>query len=319
MDVQTEAPSAESSQPAEVTQTEAPAENTQTDAPREAVEDGRPSGFDRVEFTPEQKARVDRIYGNMKRYENDSKELREHNQRLINTVNDLIQGQQQIVSHIHGSDYQAAEGRLQEQRETAWEKGDLKKFNDANDRLMEIKTQRILADRDAKAKPQQQQQQPPRGMGAERLVNTAVERGEISPVDTNIAKSWMSETDANGNMKRSWTSEGDPRNYEAALVGKAVFESPAWADKPMAEKLREIDRRMGVQVQQNSSGQNVLGAGNLTRPRQNNNIKLDPKIEDVAVRTKFAGSDPKLTAQDHINAWAKAVHKSQSKQGASRR
>ncbi len=127
----------------------------------------------------------------------------------------------------------------------------------------------------------------------------------------------MSQTDSSGNLMRPWTQQNHPNNYAAAKEADAVFNSPLFEGKSMAEKLREVDKRMGIQpVQQ--GGQNVLGAGNLTRGKPNGNIKLDPKIEDIAVKTKFAGRDPKLTPQDHINAWAKAVAKSQPKQGARR-
>lgn len=272
-------------------------------------QEGKPAGFDRVEFTPEQKARVDRLYGNMKRYESDSKEQRELNQRLVNELTAIQQGQQQIVSHIQGNDYQEAESRYDAERDAAWNKGDLKAFNAANDKIHEIKTKRLLAQQQPKPI---QQQQPQRDNSGDRIVNRAIDQGEINSVDANIARSWMAETDATGNLKRPWTQGNDPRNYAAALEGQAVFNSPNWSDKPIADKLREVDRRMGLQTQQQTTGQNVLGAGNLTMGKQNNNIKLPPEIEKIAVRTKFGGPKAK-SDQDHIEAWKKAVLKSQSK------
>lgn len=277
--------------------------------------DGKPQGFDRVEFTPEQKSRVDRIYGNMKRYENDSKELREQNQALMKSLEQLYQGQSQIVNHLQTSDFQDAERNLQSQRDQAWKTGDLEGYHKANDQLVEIKSRKAFAENQARQQPRVQQPiQQPR-MSGERMVDTAVQSGEINPVDTNIARSWMAETDAAGNIKRSWTQETDPRNYEAALVGKAVFESPAWVGKPMAEKLREIDRRMGVQPQQ-QSGQNVLGSGNLTRGNSRSNIKLNDVERNIAIRTKFGGSKAK-SDEDHAAAYLQAKIKSQPK-GASR-
>lgn len=307
MDVATEATESTPSTP---TVTETSVDNSVAQETTQTTEssDGKPTGFDRVEFTPEQQARIDRIYGNMKRYETDSKEQRELNQRLVNELTSIQQHQQQIVSHIQGNDYQEAETKLAEDREAAWNKGDLKAFNAANDKLHEVKTQRLLAQREAKnPKPQTQ---PQRDNSGERIVNRAIDQGEINPVDANIARSWMAETDPTGNLKRPWTQANDPRNYAAALEGQAVFNSPAWADKSIADKLREVDRRMGLQQQ--NSGQNVLGAGNLTRPKQNNTIQLAPEIEKVAIRTKFGGPKAK-SDQDHIEAWKKAVLKSQSK------
>lgn len=302
---------AQVSESAPVENTPAPQNETQevSHESQETTEnqESKPSGFDRVEFTPEQKQRVDRIYGNMKRYENDSKEQRALNERLVHTLTELQQSQHQIVNHLQVSDFQEAESKLSSDRDAAWGRGDINAYNAANDKLNEIKVQKLLTDREKRSQPRQQPQiQPAKGIGADRLVNTGLERGEVTPVDANIARSWMAETDASGNLKRPWTSEADPRNYSAALEGQAVFNSPQWADKPIADKLREIDRRMGIQNAQ--SGQNVLPAGNLTRPSQNNNIKLSPEIEKIAIKTKFGGPKAK-SDQDHINAWKTAVLK----------
>lgn len=282
---------------------EAPASHETSEQPTE-----KPAGFDPVDFSPAQLERFNRVYGNMKRYETDAKELKEDNQRLIDTVKQLAQGQQQIVSHIQGNDFQSAESKLAADRDAAWQKGDVNAFNSANDKLHEIKTQRLLAQQIPKQQPQVQQPQKTNGFDGERIADSAVDKGSINPAEANIAKSWMTQTDNSGNLLRPWTQPADSRNYAAALEAQAVFNSPMFHDKSMADKLREVDRRMGTQSQ--PSGQNVLGAGNLTRGKPNSNIKLDPKIEDIAVRTKFAGKDPKLTAQDHINAWQKAVTKS---------
>lgn len=302
---------------------ETPIENVsqETTSQEQPQHDGKPDGFDRVELPPEAQKRFDRVYGNMKRYETDAKELREINQQLINTVQNLYQGQQQIVSHLQVSDFQEAEQRLSSERDAAWHKGDIKAYNSASDQLSELKIRKNLAERERTAQPKQTPQQQPvqqQGMSGDRIVNRALEQNELTSVDANIARAWMSETDQTGNLKRSWTQQNDPRNYAAALEGQAVFNSPVWSDKPIADKLREIDRRMGIQQAQAAGGQNVMPGGNLTRGKPANTIKLDPKIEDVAVKTKFAGRDPKLTPQDHINAWQKAVAKSQPKQGARR-
>lgn len=308
---------------------ETPIENvsqeiTQQEQPQQ---DGKPEGFDRVELPPEAQKRFDRVYGNMKRYETDAKELREINQQLINTVQQLYQGQQDIVSHLQVSDYQEAEQRLSSERDAAWQKGDIKAYNSASDQLSELKIKKNLAERERTAPPKaaSQPQQQPQGMAGERIVNRALEQNELTSVDANIAKAWMAETDTTGNLKRSWTQQNDPMNYAAALEGQAVFNSPMWANRPIADKLREIDRRMGIQQAQAMGGQNVMPGGNLTRGKPTNTIKLNPDIERVAIRTKFAATNPKLTSQqraaltdrDHVEAWKQVVYKSQSK-GAKR-
>lgn len=275
---------------------------------------GKPSGFDPVEFTPEQKARVDRLYGNMKRYESGFRELNDvvikQNEELANLRN----GQTQIVNHLQTSNYTEAESNLRAERTAAWNKGDVDAFNTANDKLSEIRVKKELAATRVQTQPQQQSQQQ-RPSTSERLVNEGLDQGKLTAPDANIARAWMMETDTSGNLKRPWTNENDPRNYAAALEGQAVFNSPLFADKSVADKLREIDRRMGIQAQQ-TGGQNVLPPGNLTRGAKTSNIKLTPEIERIAVKLKFGGSKAK-TDQDHIDAWKRAAAKSQTK-GATR-
>lgn len=276
--------------------------------------ESRPEGFDKVEFTGEQLARVNRIYGNMKRYENDAKEQRGLNEQLVQEFQRLQQQQGQIINHLQVSDFTDAESRLNSERDAAWQKGDVKAFNDAIDKLTEIKVKKAISETQRQQQPTQRQvqQQVQRPLSVHESINQAAAKGEIAPDEANVWKAWVSETDQSGNLKRPWINGDDMRNQAAVLEGKAVMENPNYAAKPLAEKLIEIDRRMGL-VNQQTNGQNVLGAGNLTKggkPNNINSIKLDPKIEDIAVKLKFAGKDPKLTAQDHISAWKKAAVKS---------
>lgn len=311
----TEAPSTETvsstpieqSAPVEQNVPHETSQETQTVSQQEQPS-GKPEGFDPVELTPQQKARFDRIYGNMKRYENDAKEQRSLNEQLVQEFQRLRVEQNQIVNHLQVTDFADAESRLNSERDAAWNKGDVKAFNEAIDKLTEIKVKKGVAE------AQRQNVMPHQPVPQQRQ-NAAVSP-QITAEDQNIAQAWMSETDNSGNLRRPWTNEYDPRNSLAIAHGDIVFKDPLFANKPIAEKFREIDRRMGLQTQQ-TNGQSVLGAGNLTRTSKPNNIasiKLDPKIEDIAVRNKFAGKDPKLTRQDHINAWKKAVVK--SKEGA---
>lgn len=271
--------------------------------------DGKPQGFDKVEFTPEQLARVNRIYGNMKRYESGFREQEELNRNLVAEITRIQSDQQKIVSHLQTTDFSDAEVRLKSERDSAWGKGDVNAFNDANDKLNEIRVEKKLIEAQRKTQPQPQQQRP--STDGQALLNRARSQGELNASEETAVQSWMGETDANGNLRRPWTSTGDPRNYSAALEAQSVLNNPLYATKPLTEKLKEIDRRMGLQTAQPQT--NVLSGGNLTRGKPTSNIKLDPKIEDLAVRMKFAGKDPKLTAQDHIGAWKKAVEKSQAK------
>lgn len=295
----------ETTVPHEATETQ---ENTAQDAtPSAESTETKPEGFDKVEFTPEQLARVNRIYGNMKRYENDSKEQRELNQALVRELTNIRTEQSHIVTHLQTADFKDAETKLSQRRTEAWNKGDLEGYNRANDEMVEIRLKKELA-KNRQPPVQQQPIQQQRSLDGNRVVDGARDKGDITPEEAGIAQSWMAETDQNGNPKRPWaTNPSDPRNYAAALEAQAVFNSPSFVNKSIADKLREVDRRMGVQTQAGRT--NVLPSGNLTNPAKTNNIKLDPAIEKIAIRTKFGGSKAK-SDQDHVEAWKRAVAKS---------
>lgn len=269
----------------------------------------KPAGFDPIDVktaTPEQiEARLNRLYGNMKRFEGGEKQQRELNEALVREITTIRQGQSELVSHLQNADYQDAEARLASQRTDAWNRGDFEGFNAANDKINDIKIKKNLAEA-TKTQPRQQPAQ--QGVNGNQVVERAASQGVMTPDEVNVTKAWMEETDQTGNFKRPWASDtSDPKNYAAALEAQAVFNSPLYANKPMAEKLREVDRRMGIQQQPVRS--NVLPAGNLTNGVRTNTIKLDPAIEKIAIRTKFGGPKAK-SDQDHIDAWKKAVAKS---------
>jgi len=252
-----------SSEPAN---TPVPAETTEVveNVSREAPQTEKPAGFDPVEFTPEQKARVDRLYANMKKYEHESRTTKEDNQRLLQAFESLQTQQGQIINHIQKNDFQDAEARLTSERQAAWDKGDITAFNKANDGLFEIKAKKVVTESLPKITPVEQ----PKNngyMNGQRMpvvdaVNQAVERGEIEPQEAQIFKSWESQADDMGMKVRPWTDPSHPLNQAAAIEGRAVFENPAFKNKTFAEKLKEIDRRMGIQTNQ-SQNNSVLGSG----------------------------------------------------------
>lgn len=316
----------ESTAPAEstpVTTTEAPvttetaqpaAETTQ--APAETPAE-KPSGFDPVEFNPEQQARVNRLFGNMKRYESKAQMMEEANALLAEQVRVLNETQSKVITHIQNNDYQDAESQLKGQRKAAYDRGDISAVDEVNDRLRDLSVRKALAEMNGQ-RPQAQpqiQRQPQAPVSANDVINNAVQKGDVSDEEANVYRAWITEADDSGNIKRPWTNQADLRNSTAAFEGRAVFSNPAFANKTFAEKLKEIDRRMGMPAQ-NQNGQNVLPGGNLTRPGKTNNVKLTDYEMKIAEKTKFGGPKAKSLA-DHHEAYRQAKIKSQSK-GATR-
>lgn len=272
---------------------------------------GKPEGFEPVEFTPEQKKRVDRLYGNMKRYEAQFREQVELNQRLVGEFQKFQEDQSRIVAHLQNADYQKAETEIKAQKREALQKGDMDTYDALNDRLIEINVAKKTADK-PKSKTQEEFIYGKGAISGSDVIERAVQQGAVTQDEADIYRSWQSETDEAGNIKRPWANSGDVRNSAAAIEGRAVFSNPAFQNKSFAEKLREIDRRMGIANQSQPKNPSVLPPGNLTRGNQNSKVAVSDYEARVAIRTKFGGPKAKSDA-DHVEAWKQAKIKSQSK------
>lgn len=309
------------SAPAETSEVSQPSQETSQEVQQTEVQ--KPDGFDPVDVktaTPEQiEARMNRLYGNMKRYETAARkvpELEQANQILADQIRSINETQSKVINHLHITDYQEAEQSLKAQRQEAWKSGNSQLYDDINDKLRDLTMKRATAEMEAKFKPQQIIQQPQmRPVNGEAVIDLAVKQGAVTSDEATVYRSWMGETDDSGTPKRPWVSENDPRNMAAASEGRAVFNNPVYSHLTFAQKLQEIDRRMGVKMA-TPQGQNVLPSGNLTRSVKNNNIKLTDYEAKIAEKTKFGGPKAKSNA-DHHEAYRQAKIKSQQK-GASR-
>lgn len=270
---------------------------------QESPQNNKPEGWEQVEFTPDQQKRFDRLYKQVKDRERESAEQRSILKQQSELLSDLQRSQHQIVSHIQTDDYSRAESQLKSQRDEAFQRGDLPGFNAANDRLLQITAERLVANKLQQHQPQVKPQQYQQGADA---VNAAVQRGELSHSDGSAYRAWSDEQDEYGNLKRPWVNSYDPMAQAAASEGLAVFNNPAYRNKSFTEKLSEIDRRMGIMNR--NSGQAVMpGNTNLTRQKQVGNIKLSEFQERVAIKTKFAG--PGKSEADHLDAYRKQIAK----------
>lgn len=269
--------------------------STETEQPNTGYE-----GKNFVDFSPEQLKRVNALTKKASTAEQRAAQAMEVLKQQSDLINELRNGQSQIVNHLQTTNYAEAESQLKSQRKAAYDRGDLDAVDMANDRLADIKIARKTAEIQARANPPRQPQQP---NFAPDPVEAAVQQGSMTRSDADAYQAWVSETDQYGNLVRPWTSERDVRNGAAAAEGKAVFTNPTYQNKPFAERLKEIDKRMGIANKQSQQG--VLPAGNLTGNSKTSNIKLSAQAESLAVRTKFAG--PGKSNADHIEAYRKQV------------
>lgn len=276
--------------------------STETSQPQEKSGDQKPEGWNQVDLTPEQQKRFNRVFKELKDYQRETNDLRGVAKQQFEIINELRAGQNQIVSHLQNTNYTDVENQIKTQKKQALDRGDMDAYDSFTEKLNDIKIERKLQEKQAKAQPQvQQQQQQP--ISSIDVVENAVQKGAISRSDAEVYNAWANELDDTGNLIRPWVNERDMRNTTAAYEGRAVFSNPSMQNKPFADKLREIDKRMGLAQRQ--ANQSVMGAGNLTGNAKSSNVKMSPWAEDLAVKTQFAGKGK--SRQDHIEAYRKQI------------
>lgn len=281
---------------------ETPAEAGGEQQSGQTQEQTAPNGYQGenfVEFTPDQQKRLNQLAKKAGKAERESGEWRTVAQQQAELIAELSKGQQQIVQHLQTNNYAEAEQQIISQQQQAFERGDLPTYNALNGKLIDLRVQKAIADKAPKELPKVVQQ-----FQTQDVVEAAVQKGAISRDDATVYQEWANETDNYGNPLRPWVNERDARNLAAAAEGQAVFRNPAMAGKPFAEKLKEIDRRMGIQ-NRNQTGSGVIPSGNLTGNGKTSTVKMSSWAEDLAVKTSFAGKGK--SRADHIEAYRKQM------------
>jgi hypothetical protein len=263
----------------------------------------RPAGYEPVDpatASPEQvQQRIDYLYRQVREGQ---KETNHYKTMMAQKIDELVGGLGTVVNHIQDKTFTDTEASLNQQIRTAFESGDTTAFLAAQEKLIDLKAEKKFGSLSKKETPKEQPQQyQPQG-------------GGLSPEDSAVIESWQAETDEAGMPLRPWainrgTETRPDTQYLAALAeANAVINSPRFANLSMAEKMAEVDRRMGVKP---TSRQNVMGGG-LTSGRKSAKIMLSPDAERLAVRMKMGGPNAKSDA-DHIAAYIKAKEASTQK------
>lgn len=232
-------------------------------------------------------------------------------------IDELSNGFGTVVGHLQERTFSDTETQLTEAMHAAHESGDTRAFIDAQNKLIELKAEKKIAEQQRKAAPAQPNRAPI--PSAREITNGAYEDGDLTQSDMSFINSWQDETDDSGMPLRPWarSRSHDPHNpdpmYVAALAEtQAVWMHPRFANKSVEEKMAEVDRRMGVA--RAAPRQSVMGGG-LTGAKKTNKITLSPKQADIAIKTKFGGPKAKSDAE-HIDAYRKQLEKTNSRKGA---
>lgn len=222
-------------------------------------------------------------------------------ERLAGTVN-------QVTSQVQHQAITDAEAQVKEQMKAAHESGDTQGYIDAQDRLLELKAKKLVQSQTQQRLQQKTTTQPTQE--AEPEVN-------LSGDEVSVISAWMNETDNSGNPVRAWKDENSNDFEQAELETKAVFLGAKYQHLTLAQKLMEIDRRMGLNTKQNNTSQAVLG-GSLNQPNKNARITLSPRQQQLAVKTRFGGPSAKSDAE-HIEAYRKSIENLQKNSNQRRR
>jgi hypothetical protein len=233
------------------------------------------------------------MYGQIKGNERKVKEVFSIADQQAQKIEELMSGVGQVVDHLQNKSLDDLESQAKSQLRAAHESGDIDGFITANDRLSEIKAKKLLAAERAKSQKTERPKQTNQYRSASEIASSAEMDGELSSDDGRAISAWQSETDSSGATLRPWAHSRNPENptadplYRRALIeSAAVFdEASPWASKTTAEKLAEIDRRMGLT--RNSGSQSVMGGnmgGQLTTQRKSAKLTLTPEQEKIAIR-----------------------------------
>jgi len=255
---------------------------------------------------------------NENKYSSQISEWRDVAAQQAKVIEELQTGVGAVVDHLHDKSFNDAEDKITQRMEAAHEAGDTKGFLAAQKDLLRLEAKKLQIEDRKKSTPAKTEKQTVARSAGE-MANEAVTDGEISSEDGYAVRVWQDEKDQNGNLVRPWAHSktpdkptNDPYYRRALIESAAVFDDASpWADKSVAEKLAEVDRRMGVSKP--NAGQSVMG-GSLTNIRQNKKITLTPDQERLAIRTKFGGSKAKSDA-DHLAAYRAQVEKVNSNKG----
>lgn len=286
-----------------------PQERERTPDPK--PRDDKPAGYNPVDVTTaspdEIKDRLDYLYKQVKPTQRELKEYKQIAADQSKLIEELQSGQHAIIDHLQTDANTKAETVLRQQMQEYLEIGNTQAYVEAHEKLTELKIKKSQP----KVSPQKTETQKQAYAGAKQIGNDAFERGEISADDERYVEQYQTEKDESGRSLRPWTvnksndpNNPDPEFMEGLIEARAVFTNKRYENWTMAQKLAELDKRMGVA--QTAGSQSVMG-GNLTMRPKNTKITLSPKQQEIALRTKYAG--PKKSDADHLEAYRKQIEK----------
>lgn len=244
------------------------------DHPVEQAHDEKPEGFEpvSVDHLPDDdkeaiQARFDRLYGQVKMSDRRNKVLEgmlAETQKALQDINHKVNEQERTT----------ARKSLEDGIRMAEELGDLSKANQLRQTLTEMNIE-------DKMRAMLQQKSPPSDYSNPDVLLDSQMAEVQDPYESAYLNQAMAERGVDGNYVRPWAQRGHPDLEVALREAEIIWTSPRFSNKPVEEKMKELDRRMGT-PQRRNPGNQVLPSGGMSK--QSNNVSITPMEERVATR-----------------------------------
>lgn len=249
--------------------------------------EGKPEGWEEVEFTPEQQARFNRIYGQMKQKDKVIEQMATDQRKLFERLDNIETSQQERETGSQLDMLRTAE------RE-ALEVGDTTKAQELRDEITDLKIQ--------SAQPKPKEEPKPQVTGNE-FVNEY-----LTPNRMTTLQAWVAETGDDGQPLRPWASEDHPHHKTAMRAAWAVIGDPSMEGSEIGEYLTEVDKVtnaiIGTPTKAKRPAATVLGNDGDAPPRREKGVNLDENQKMVA-RAMFPG----MKASEAETRYAKSLER----------
>lgn len=172
--------------------------------------------FDRVDFTPEQQMRFNRMYAQVKQNEAVNRQLIEDNKKLLNKV-------MQIETQTVDKEITDAMSKLRAEKQRAYENGDVKALDRLDEEIYDLK------EKQKKFKEE------------EKAIKAEAEIPALEPALVDRVIEWSKETDDEGNYVRPFVNPNHKDHKRFLRITEFVLTDPEAQGKTEDEMFEAVD------------------------------------------------------------------------------
>lgn len=250
-------------------------------------DESKPEGWEKVDLSPEQQARFNRIYGQMKQKDKVIEQLSADQRKAFDRLEALESSHEERET---GS--QLDELRLVER--AALDEGDIGKAQEVRDQITDLKIQ------SAQPKTAQEKKTETQVTGND-FVNEY-----LTPDRRTKLEAWVGEVGDDGQPLRPWAAEDHPHHKTAMRAAWAVIGDPSMEGSEIEDYLTEVDKVTGAIIGTPAKAKRpsaaVLSGNGDARPKDGKKLSLSEDQKMVA-RAMYPG----LKANEAETRYAKSM------------